>query len=249
MDMDKAIRENAVATYLGLVENIDGATLTRPYGIRLVRGPGNFSFCNFAAGFDFAADDADRVVDLLLENAQDSRGFCVFCSSADSSIGMLDKLMASGFSPRQSLVGMVSTGGPEGEVAEVVEQTERGQRLLVCQFMAMVFFGWMSRDARDAIALATALSRHSILSVGPVEDPDGAVMMVASENIFGLYNLCVKAEARGKGLGSSIVMAVQALAGKNDSPVGILCERSLVSWYQWQRFEPVGSIDVYCCDT
>lgn len=249
MNLDKAVRENAQATYLGLVENIEGASVSKPHGVTLVRGPGNFSFCNFAISFDLEGGEVESVLDLLVQNANECEGFCVFSSTADSTKEMERQLLDKQFRVRQSLTCMASNKIADGEIATLNTYTDKHHRLAVTRFMASQFFGWMSRDARESIALATALSRHTVLCVGPVENPQGAVMLVEFGGVLGLYNLCVKENERGHSIGSNIVRAVQSIASKNSSPVGILCESALVSWYQCQRFERVGSIDVYCCET
>ncbi len=248
MDPSTAVRDNALATYLGLVQNIPGSVLTKSYGVTLVRGPGSFSFCNFAFVTEIDPIDIASVVDLLIKNMNECSSFCVFVFSTDTSQELIVRMHLSGFRVRQALKCLVSRHKGPGEDLDLFEHLEKEDRLAVSKFMAGQFFGWMSSDSRKTIALATALSPHRLLSVGPLDELEGATMLVESSGITGIYNLCVKEGRRGLGLGSKIVRTVQAQAGKIGCPVGILCEPGLVSWYQLQNFEQVGSIDVYCFD-
>jgi hypothetical protein len=239
------VRENALATYLGLVGAVEGAVVTKPMGFTLVRGPGYFSFCNFAGGFDLEEGDVERAIDLLQEQAEDCSGFYVFAMSGDTPADLKEQLERRGFESRQHLVGMASSvAPPPGEIgARAV--AEMGDRRLVSSFMARQFFWRMPREARETIAASTAASSHTVWCVGPASDPDAAVMLVEQPASVGLFNLCVRQELRRKGLGSGLVKAVQAAASNLGRPVVLQCEPELATWYKGLGFETVGTVEAF----
>ncbi len=240
----RLVRENALATYLGLVGAVEGAVVSKPMGFTLVRGPGHFSFCNFAAGFDLEEGDVERAIDLLKEQAEDCPGFYVFAMSGDTPANFNDLLARPGFESRQQLVGMASSAAPPPP-SEIGARVVTGQedRLLVSAFMARQFFWRMPREAREAIAASTAASSHTVWSVGPASDPDAAVMLVEQPASVGLFNLCVRQELRRQGLGSDLVRAVQAAASNLGRPVVLQCEPELATWYSQLGFETVGTVE------
>ena len=239
------VRENALATYLGLVAPVRGSVVTRPGGYVLVRGPGPFSFCNFAAGFELGEGDLNQTVDNLVRQAEECPGFYVFVITGDSPQSFPAALGAAGFEKRQSLVSLFAKGveGPTDAGARGV--TDPDERRSIAAFMSKQFFWSMPSEAREGIAAATAASPHTIWAVGPAERPEGAVMLVETPGAVGLFNLCVRPELRGKGLGTSLVRAVQTAATASGRPVVLQCAQDLVAWYTRLGFERVGKVDAY----
>lgn len=235
------VRGNALATYLGLVGAVDGSVVTRPRGFTLVRGPGPFSFCNFAAGFERDGD----VLDDLVENAEDCFGFYVFVMTGDEPSDLAVRLEGRGFERRHTLVGMHSDAAPVPDLPGARVVTTQPERRKVAGFMAQQFFWRMPREARDAIAAATAASPHAIWSVGDPGAPEAAVMLVEDGAAVGLFNLCVRPELRRKGLGASVVRAVQAAAASAGKPVVLQCEPELEPWYGALGFETVGTVEAF----
>ncbi|HXH61196.1 MAG TPA: GNAT family N-acetyltransferase [Fimbriimonadaceae bacterium] len=244
-DIVQRVRANALATYLGLVEPVEGAVVSRPYGFTLVRGPGIFSFCNFAAGFDVAGEELEEVVGVLQQNASQCPNFYVFSMSGDSPPGLGQALAEGGFESRQSLQSMSWSGpAPDPDIVLTAPQGNE-ERLKAAQFMAQQFFWQMPEEAREAIAMATAASRHQILTVGPPSEPMAAVMLVQSEGTLGLFNLCVRPDLRGRGIGSRAVRGVQRQAVDAGSALVLHCGAHLVQWYRGLGFEGVGVVSTF----
>jgi hypothetical protein len=239
----RVVRENALATYLGLVGAVEGAVVTRPMGFTLVRGPGHFSFCNFAAGFDVAEGDVCAVIDLLDEQSRDCFGFYVFSMSGDAPSDFREQLRRRGYESRQGLVGMASEASPSPGVVSARVVADSEERRLVASFMARQFFWKMQKEVREAIAASTAASSHTVWVVGPARDPEAAVMLVEQPASVGLFNLCVRPELRRKGLGAGLVRAVQAAASASGLPVVLQCEPGLETWYKGLGFETVGTVE------
>lgn len=238
-----SVRANTLETYLGLVEPINGAVVTRPHGFTLVRGPGSFSFCNFAAGFD--SEDLEETVSALIVQARDCAGFYVFVMSGDRPPDLDERLQARGFKVRQELTSMVwePVECPAGVEIDFV--ADHGERSLVAGFMSEQFFWRLPTEARRVIAAATAASRHHLFKLGGAQEPQAAVMLVPSPGSIGLYNLCVRSELRGRGIGKSIVESIKSSAAVNDTTIVLQCEGALVPWYQDLGFGTVGRVRAY----
>ena len=236
------VRSNAIATYLGLVAAVEGSVVTKPHGFTLVRGPGFFSFCNFAAGFHIEDSDLDEAIALLQAQARECFGFYVFAMSGDTPDRLDERLVECGFEVRQRLVSMASVLAPaQGELdARLV--TDRQERADVATFMARQFFWSMPSEARSAIAAATSACGHTVWCVGQASDPRAAVMLVEQHDSVGLFNLCVKPELRSKGIGGDLVRAVQTAASNLGRPVVLQCGEDLVPWYQNLGFDRVGHV-------
>lgn len=239
----QTVRDVTLATYLGLVEPINGVVVSKPCGFTLVRGPGPFSFCNFAAVFD--TDDTESAVSTLIEQAGDCPGFYVFVMSGDRPADLEEKLIASGFGLRQELTSMVwePVKCEAGVGLDLV--TDPHERSLVTGFMAEQFFWRLPTDARSAIATATAASRHQILKIGGAKEPQAAVMLVPVAGSIGLYNLCVRPELRSRGTGKSIVESIKSSAALSGTKVVLQCEGTLAPWYESLGFETVGWVRAY----
>ena len=111
--------------------------------------------------------------------------------------------------------------------------------------MAEQFFWRLPTDAREAIATATAASRHRILKLGEAQEPEAAVMLVPAAGSIGLYNLCVRPELRGRGTGKSIVETIMSGSAQNGTKIVLQCEGTLAPWYQILGFETVGWVRAY----
>ena len=241
-ELRKAVRANTLATYLGLVEPVSGTVVTKPMGFTLVRGPGPFSFCNFAAGFDVEESDRAAAIDLLAQNCSDCPGLHVFAMTGDRPENLQERLEAAGFELRLRLVSMVWRPQDVARGADIAEVVDPCDRRHVAEFMASLFFWRLPEEARAAISAATAASRHSLQSIGPAEDPEASVMLVPQSRTLGLYNLCVKPELRGRGLGRDVVRTIQHGAALSGRTITLQCDGLLAPWYERLGFEEAGTV-------
>lgn len=235
------VRDNALATYLGLVSAVNGSQVSTEHGFTLVRGPGPFSFCNFAAGFNLDPLRVQETVAMLKQQSDECGSFYVFSISGDTPDNLEQQLVSHGFEVRQRLTSM-ATQDVIGERGTARLITDHAERVSVATFMARQFFWSMPNEARSAIAAATAACGHTLWCVGSPADPEAAVMLVERGGAVGLFNLCVKPDLRGKGIGRGLVGAVLAAAKAQGLPVVLQCGDELVGWYSSLGFEPVGSI-------
>jgi ribosomal protein S18 acetylase RimI-like enzyme len=117
--------------------------------------------------------------------------------------------------------------------------------MAIARFMVEQFFSRMAGESRDRIQRATARSATQLYSLGPERRPDAAVMLVPLDGSLGLYNLCVRRELRGKGIGREVVSSVRAIAAASGAPVVLQCEPGLAPWYEDQGFEAVGEVEAW----
>ncbi|RYG43884.1 N-acetyltransferase, partial [bacterium] len=67
----------------------------------------------------------------------------------------------------------------------------------------------------------------------------GAMMISATGETLGLYNLCVAPRKRGAGVGTELVRWVRA---HSPIPVTLQCDRRLESWYRKIGFRTEGAL-------
>jgi len=97
-------------------------------------------------------------------------------------------------------------------------------------------------------AIRNAICNSGIPAVG--ESVDGAVLSTAlmhyHAETVGVYNLCVTASKRNKGLGRDLVKRIRTTA--NENPVILQCDYNLGPWYQSLGFSEISSLTVYTID-
>jgi hypothetical protein len=144
---------------------------------------------------------------------------------------------------------MTNSNPKEGTAGKLKVAPTAMDRQRVADFMMWQFFHTQSANVRERIAQATV--RCPDLQLYELERPDirerpvGAVMLHRTSGVLGLYNLCVSVPYRSRGLGSSIVLAVELLSMQESVILELQCDPSLIDWYQALGLEQVGAVDVY----
>ncbi len=247
-ELVRASRENVVETYIGLAAPVAGCQIERGARCSMCTGPSEFSFCNFAAGFNLADDRAEALRQLEAIRAQIAhpRNFWAFLITGDRPQGLPALLDKAGFAPRHSLVEMAWRPAFVPDGAPLTLATTPEDRIAVAEFMTLQFFWRMAPSSRRRIAEATAGSPHELYRVGPQDRCRAGVMLCRTAGAVGLYNLCVEEKDRGRGMGSSVVRSVKRMAAADGKPVVLQCEPALVPWYIDQGFEEIGTVTAYC---
>jgi ribosomal protein S18 acetylase RimI-like enzyme len=122
------------------------------------------------------------------------------------------------------------------------------ERMLLARFMASQFFAGHKPDLRERIAEANA--RASALEFfGFHDEPDrklvGAATLHDAEGAVGIYNVCVAAANRHRGLGSLIVQRLLGEIGRRRKLAVLQCDASLVRWYRQFGFCESGILRVW----
>lgn len=239
-------RTNLIETYVGLASAVPGTRVERIGETTLVTGEPGLSFCNFAAGFDLLADDSQRNA-AVLAAARANRDFWVFETDADRPAKIIGRLGREGWILRQRLIMMRSQTSAVPDPKQdffPVSVTTQTERQAVALFMASQFFRGSSFAKSERIARATSGSPHDLYRIGTPGDVIGAFMVSRGE-ADGLYNLCVRASARGDGMGADAVRWLRREAQQDDRELFLQCEESLVPWYEHHGFARFGTVDAW----
>ncbi len=236
---------NLHRTYFALGKATPGSRFTKEIGFDACLGNFDHPICNFASGIKLDPWVAHRLAELAY-----SRGaFNVYSLPGDTpeDAGLREELlMRAGFRKSYSLRQMVAEPGPTAEGVPLTKAATPPERQEIATFMAAQFFGRHSANFRRRVSDATqSATELDLYSVRPREELIAAVMVVEDPEIVGLYNLCVKAHAQGRGWGKSIVSEVMRGAFATGKPVTLQCDELLSPWYEGLGFRRIGSVDVY----
>ncbi len=212
----------------------------------LVEGPVELSFCHFIGGFQVAETAKDCAIQVR-EVAETRPGLWVFCMTGDCPPGLGSAFESVGFSVRQVLDQLVDQSPETAPVLEpaTLEVTALSERASLGLFMAEQFFTRAGATTRVSIASATAGSCHRLYGW---KDDDGWIagaMLCATPGVFGLYNLCVRSEARSRGWGSFVLDQMRAVARSEGRFLALQSSADLAGWYLRRSFGSVGELRAY----
>lgn len=240
-----ALSQNLEKTYWAIAQGILGTETVAGNGWKAVTNAFEHPICNFAFCDDVEALDTEGLTQLA--NAHPF--FNVYVIRYGEGNGAYVELDRAGFVRVYSLALMVGSKPATGEPGKLRYAPTAMERLRIAEFMMWQFFSTQTGNVRDRIAQATV--RSAELQLYELERPDirerpvGAVMLHRTGGVLGLYNLCVSVPYRSKGLGSSIVIAVELLSTQESVILELQCDPSLIEWYQALGLEQVGAVDVY----
>ncbi|RYG34962.1 N-acetyltransferase, partial [bacterium] len=146
-------------------------------------------------------------------------------------------LARAGFLARSEARVMVAApGGEPGGLSPEQEEDPRE----TAKFVAEQFFARSNPARRDAFARAIAHAPETrLLSLRDRAGIVGAMMLSATSDALGVYNLCVAPRKRGAGVGTELVRWVLA---HSPIPVTLQCDIRLESWYRKVGFRSVGAL-------
>lgn len=244
-DLAACGRRNVAHTYVELARTVPGAKVERHYGFIAVTAPISLSFCNFALDFDLRDRDPGRVMSALRQTMDRKEAFRAFHIPVQEDDPTADILVSAGWRRQHTLAQMAWR--PESTTTDVhlYPCTHPAERLEIAVFMVEQFFWRQSSAMRQAILDATIASGHEIYRVGHGDSIEAAVMASRLPDSLGLYNLCVRRNLRGRGLGGRVVKAIQALAADANLPVVLQCEATLEDWYAHHGMKIVGIVESY----
>ena len=234
-------RSIVIGTYLQLALAVSGTFADRRPSATVVRGPEGLGFCNFAIGLNFAGDVRPGL-DALVAEARSKRAFNIFAMAGDKPSDLRQELEARGLVVRQRLVTMHCAGTDAPDAIPTVQAVQGSARHEVAAFMVHQFFHHASEAVQGTLAEATA---DSDLELHYLEDRSGIVaayMLAPGRTGIGLYNLCVRSDRRGEGVGASLAQQVAGQLAAQGMRTYLQCEESLVSWYEPLGFKPFGEV-------
>lgn len=241
----REVARNLLRTYFALGNATPGSTVTQEVGFDLCTGSFDHPICNFAANVNLDPWTANRLAEIALGKQH----FNIYSLPGDmpGAREVRDEILArAGFRRIYSLRQMVWEPSPIESQCVPEPAVSTDDRSRVASFMASQFFSRHSSNFRRRVADATVAAEElDLYSLGKRTDPIAAVMVAEDDALIGLFNLCVKPGNQNRGIGASLVSAIQAMAYGKGKPVGLQCEESLVTWYESQGFCANGYVDVY----
>lgn len=237
--------ENLVQTYLRLGRAVPGAEATEGEAFALCRGPFDHSLCNFAARLRLDPWSARE----LRRLASERKSFTVYRLPTDAPEHAAELLDRAGFRMSYRLVQMVAEDPEPGPSVATKPYVDAGEREALTAFMTAQFFSRRADEIRRALAQATAHA-ESLELRGVVERsrPIAAAMISHTEGAVGVYNLCVAATRRGRGIGRGLVASILETARERDCLATLQCDARLEHWYGCQGFRSIGYLEVYALD-
>lgn len=241
--LTEVARENVLQTYYSLAQSLPETEFEKREGYTRVRGSWPLSFCHFAGEFD-SRRDPDVLARELKSESQTKDGLWVFVMPGDEPAGLRNALLDNGFSLRQCLC-LMGNRSPGSNSLSIEAATDADSRMRIGNFMAEQFFPFSPSNSRSLVARSTALSVSDLVYSGSIFEPDAAMMLSRSKRAVGLYNLCVRKELRGNGLGNKFVGSALRLADQYGLPLTLQCHASLRDWYGSLGFQHIGTVHAF----
>lgn len=241
-DIQRHSSDNLRQTYFHLGLAIPNTTLVKEQGFQACLGEFEHPICNFAAGLNLDPWSTKQLVSLAMSR----RAFNVYALPGDEPEHVGELLHRSDFRVSYRLAQLVVEPRPGGGGFNMSQANGKDARFEVAKFMTEQFFPRQTEGFRRRVAQATAdADGLDLYEFGTTKQRFGAVMLCQSENVVGLYNLCVAGPKRGFGLGKSITKWALSLAEERNKLVTLQCDARIQGWYEEQGFCRTGTVDVY----
>jgi len=240
--LDSEASLNLWHTYLSLGLSLPGSRFAEEPGFKACLGVQDHPICNFALQLSLDPWVARRLERLASERPS----FRIYLAPGDHPDHAQELMIRSGFRESYSLQIMGCDGLPEEIDLPIQRVYTVDDRREIAEFMAAQFFGVHKPEFRSTIAEATFLAEDlELYRLGDRGRPMAAFMLARSGRSLGLYNLCVNARFRSRGMGSRILSWCRNIAFAEKRSVVLQCDASLECWYLKNGFKSLGSIHVF----
>lgn len=244
MELGQTASANLLETYFALGAAAPASTIRREAGYRICLSQANHPISNFAADLQLDANAAAK----LAQIAAHRPSFHVYRLPTDLPRHSAELLQQAGFRVGHTLTQMAwmpaaaeALEPPALAVAETTRERER-----IAGFMTEQFFSRQPHSFRRQVLDGTV--RAGRLQLAGIEERGriiGAVMLCRTPDSIGIYNLCVAASLRNRGIGREIVDTLKVLAIQERKALVLQCEGALTPWYRKQGFNSVGFVEVF----
>lgn len=238
--------ENLLETYFALGAASSSATIRQELGYRICLSQANHPISNFAADLRLDANAAARLAQIAIHRPS----FHVYRLPSDRPRHAAELLYQAGFRVGHTLTQMAwseaSPWPPDASVPALSFAQTLRERDRISSFMTEQFFAKQPNSFRRQVMDGT--SRATQLQLACLEEkgrPVGAVMLCETPETVGIYNLCISAGMRHRGLGKEIIRSLQKSALEKRKALVLQCEPALVAWYHSQGFNSVGFVEVF----
>lgn len=234
----EALRRSVIGTYLGLARKAPNATVERIEDVWICHSTLRHPIGNFAIGFD-----GTTLPEQIVKEAMQKQHFRAFLLPGDRPKDIEQRALAAGLRERYILTGMI-LDHPAPDREEIIEAGDGESVGRVTGFITDTFFWRSHRKSRQMLAqiMAAAHPHHRYFYQ---EDEFGMVAagtLTLDAEVIGLYNLCVRGDARSRGIGSSFTAELSHRAKALGEHVALLCDDGLVPWYSRQGYRQIGSL-------
>ncbi|MEO7453776.1 MAG: GNAT family N-acetyltransferase [Fimbriimonadales bacterium] len=240
MTETKALRRCVVETYLALARCAPGAKVELIDDAWVCRSAIRHPIGNFAIGFG-GTSLPESIVNQAMERAH----FRMFLITGDTPTGLDALAVNAGLRLRYELIGMTLSKPLALEVSvQEADATNVGE---VAGFIADTFF-WRSTAKNRAVLAGIMAAAHPKHRFYYAKDDSGIVVagtLTLDEECIGLYNLCVRDDARSRGVGAAFTAELSRRAMGLADHVALLCDESMVPWYSRQGYASAGSVRAF----
>jgi GNAT superfamily N-acetyltransferase len=240
VDPGQALRKNVVETYIALARCAPDSRVEQTEAACVCRSSIRHPIGNFAIGFC-----GTELPDEIVKVAMDHPFFRLFFLPGDAPDGLEALASNRGLRLRFELNGM-ALGEAQPMEADVHEADAAGVGE-IADFIADTFFWRSAAKNRGALAriMAAAHPKHRFFYETDGKGILAAGTLTLDEDCVGLYNLCVRDDARSRGVGAAFVAELSRRAKRLADHVALLCDESMVPWYSRQGYRQVGSVRAF----
>ncbi len=234
--------ENLRKTYFSLGLAIPNTIFVEKEGFQACLGEFEHPICNFAAGLNLDPWSSKQLVSL----AQTKSSFNVYALPGDSPEHLGELLYRSSFRVSYRLAQMVAEPHFCDNPREIRKATDPDTRFQIAKFMTEQFFPRQTEGFRIRVAQATSDAVDlDIYELVEGKQRVAAAMLCESNQVIGLYNLCVDVPKRGFGLGKAVTQWAIHQAHLAGKLVTLQCDSRIQGWYEEQAFCKTGTVDVF----
>jgi ribosomal protein S18 acetylase RimI-like enzyme len=232
----EAVRNNVCQTYLDLGRCSPGSVLDVSPSRSVCRcAQFRHPIANFAARFDLT----DEEVPAVASWARADQDFRIYVMTGDCPNDLRSRFEALGLAERYHLSGMVYRG-PAADSTNLLSLASTTEEIGgTARFMVDTFFWRSPKSVRKPLVdvlIASASIGHEHYFWSDGLGPGVAATLTVYGDVAGLYNLCVRSDLRGRGLGASATMHIVAEAQQRGLDLVLQCDEGLVGWYRGLGF-------------
>ncbi|HWP30771.1 MAG TPA: GNAT family N-acetyltransferase [Fimbriimonadales bacterium] len=239
----EALRNNFAETMIGLARGAPRVRITKRDGYWMSRSPFEHPIANFAVRLDLNQQEIKTLVRMATKNPS----FRIYVMPRDNPAEIGKEFESWGLVPSFRIVGMALERPPlfADSLARLAMREEREE---ILRFIVEHFFWKSPRSIKTMLFQVMSKAKAHGHEMYVVRDEKGIVAVasiVVAGDTAGLYNICVRNDMRGKGLGSELVRQLSWLGASRGLKVVLQCEKDLENWYFSLGFTTLGEIKAY----
>ena len=228
-----------------MAKGLGGCRMIQGNAFKILENPLDLVLGNFVIEFD-SDQDVHRVLESLhevRENMRTKPSFRVFACDGDRPAGIAQGLVSAGMALAYRVEHFY--GDLPGEPSPGTAPVPAERRQEVGAFMVDTIHKMRPGETREAIIRSIVHSPHEIWAYEANGCLLGAALLAESDHALGLYNLCVMAEARRNGIGTSMVKHCLHTAYERNKPLVLQANAQNGRWYERMGLKNSGKLEAY----